>query len=91
MSEHTPGPWNVEKTDGYVVCELTAGWCVVATEADPNKYSPEADARLIAAAPDLLKALDEVTDFWYAGAEAPSPEELEPYIKLIARARGEQG
>jgi len=63
MSEqHTPGPWVVEKTDGYVVCELTAGWCVVATEADPNKYSPEADARLIAAAPELLAALEDLLD-----------------------------
>lgn len=40
---------------------------------------------------ELLKALDEVTDFWCVGAEAPSPEELEPYVKIIAKAKGEQG
>ena len=39
---------------------------------------------------ELLAALDEVTDFWYAGAEAPSPEELEPYIKIIDKAKGDQ-
>jgi len=96
MSKHTPGPWKyyVQRTcDGYETHTID-------TEAKVSPYEgnrvcscggmKEKDGHLIAAAPDLLKALDEVTDFWYAGAEPPSPEELKPYIKLIAKAKGEQ-
>jgi hypothetical protein len=49
MSEHTPGPW---KLDGYTVMK---GLDTIAV--CPNGWSDdEANARLIAAAPDLLKA-----------------------------------
>jgi hypothetical protein len=51
MSKHTPGPWKIWEqyiariTDRHeVICQ----W---------GSYSSEADARLIAAAPELLKAL----------------------------------
>jgi hypothetical protein len=84
----------VEKTDGYVVCEMTAGWCVVATDADPNKYSPEADARLIAAAPDLMQAL-KIISVW---AQNPEPDTTsclklihDKAMEYIAKAKVEQG
>jgi len=91
MSEHTPGPWAVVgKSEGDgIVCFVGSLEVVTTTDKDPLEYGAEADARLIAAAPDLLKALDEVTDFWWAGAEPPSQEEIEPYLKIIAKAKGE--
>lgn len=50
-AEHTPGPWHVAyATDG----ELPTGALLVATATD------EANARLIAAAPELLAALREL-------------------------------
>lgn len=61
-SAHTPGPWKLEeKFDGsYIVPEKTTpqerqdyGEVVIACLLRPNK---EANARLIAAAPDLLAA-----------------------------------
>jgi hypothetical protein len=56
MSEHTPGPWKVERigrrydvvSEGGIVCAL-AQWTPAVDEAD---------ARLIAAAPDLLETLE---------------------------------
>ena len=53
---HTPGPWEIER--GYSTIIKSIGPCV------PDEYAgsawlevSEADARLIAAAPDLLEAL----------------------------------
>lgn len=69
---HTPGPWRVEGEKDPKYPDLTT-WCVLAPNPDANKtnicYSGneltvvfntdhEADARLIAAAPDLLAALE---------------------------------
>jgi hypothetical protein len=64
MSAHTPGPWKIE--DGRVIqgrafdqsyrniCDLVRG---------QTPESADANARLIAAAPDLLAALQEALDF----------------------------
>ena len=62
MSNHTPGPWEPTNSDdlddppGNVVCTLGDGW-YVSSEHEPTRDSNEADARLIAAAPDLLDEL----------------------------------
>ena len=63
MSGHTPGPWYA---DGLAI------------QAGPNNNiavvnlarASQADADLIAAAPDLAAVLREVADFWAAG-DAP--------------------
>ena len=59
---HTPGPWHVARQgDPDLPFAVMAGTYYVAT---PHLYvpgsSPEANARLIAAAPDLLEALKAV-------------------------------
>jgi len=89
MSEHTPEPWAAAKTDGYVVCELTEGWFVIATEADPNKYSPETDASLIAAAPDMLKMLEDIALEIRRGQDIS--EWYSEIAETIEKAKGEQG
>lgn len=53
-SKHTPGPWRIhsdyiESDTGYEVCQ-------VKTNHPRNADTQAANARLIAAAPDLLKA-----------------------------------
>ena len=60
MSAHTPGPWSAEKylldddePNGGSVCEIN---CIVGCVAK-IVHGNEADARLIAAAPELLEAL----------------------------------
>jgi hypothetical protein len=57
MSAHTPGPWRASPFSSVVGCAITA-------QPDPKKNTQmvastytEADARLIAAAPDLLAAI----------------------------------
>jgi len=56
MSAHTPGPWVISRDKGEPVAVLPAGRdgeiCQFATA-----YASEANARLIAAAPDLLEAV----------------------------------
>jgi len=59
---HTPGPWVVESlVDGYDIHAPESG-CFVATTSDPEMIwgavTRKGDARLIAAAPDLLQALE---------------------------------
>jgi hypothetical protein len=54
MSEFTPGPWRYWWEEGYVGEIISAsGKLVAGFDTEPN----EADARLIAAAPELLGAL----------------------------------
>lgn len=61
MSRHTPGPWRiVEKSDDERL-SIEAGDMFIA-RTDPC-MAQEANARLIAAAPDLLEALQEVLGY----------------------------
>ena len=63
MSAHTPGPWTVIGKQGYAV------WCgneILTSAMRGNTISPataHANARLIAAAPELLSLLQA----WVAG------------------------
>lgn len=58
---HTPGPWRVAPNgfDGFQIVYNEAGnWLAeVFDDCDPVEGRPEADARLIAAAPDMSEAL----------------------------------
>lgn len=58
--KHTPGPWVTEDRTSK-----GAGFSVIATDVHYScsgvaHYAGEADARLIAAAPDLLEALEQI-------------------------------
>ncbi len=62
MSKRTPGPWIIyEFVDGYEIRAPEAE-CYVATASDPEAVwgaiGREEDACLIAAAPELLEALE---------------------------------
>ncbi len=58
--KHTKGPWRVHTTDSTAIIDRT-GADIAATTGDyENEYEAmEANARLIAAAPDLLEMLKE--------------------------------
>ena len=96
MSKHTPGPWVVvgsrtkyveARLVGSLMQEVAACGPTLADEGYGQQQ--EANARLIAAAPDLLEALIELAD---CGAEAWGEDR--PCVKwaraAIARATGEQ-
>jgi hypothetical protein len=86
--KHTPGPWRVAPGDA---CLVFNGHHVKPTKA-PNA----ADALLIAAAPDLLAALEFAADklddaIRLAGCTAGSYKRARDEARaIIAKARGEQ-
>ena len=97
MSKHAPGPWGITHTAlmGFRVSDST-GWGVAVVLKDAND---EANARLIAAAPQMLEALEAARLFIENGIEMgyisePHPGTPEsatlPAIKAaIKAAKGE--
>ncbi len=55
MSEHTPGPWSVCDGDGKWIVE-TPEFGIIITAEGGNSDADLANARLVAAAPELLEA-----------------------------------
>lgn len=58
MSKHTPGPWRISRGSGYPLIQ-TDGLTVaeVLDDVHPDMEQLEANARLIAASPDMRAAL----------------------------------
>lgn len=67
MSMHTPGPWRLDELDALALIDVLSGPVLVATVdgADNREINERqrANARLIAAAPDLLEAAKELL-YW---------------------------
>lgn len=100
MSKHTPGPWNATKfnpatgdiDDCYLYVE--PGIAVIERKVKGRDQHDTANARLLAAAPDLLEALEGFIDL---GIDEKSlgkwPELLDAIHKASAaidRAKGEE-
>ena len=87
MSDFTPGPWRVFVIGGMVAIDGANG------EEVTGFVSPE-DGRLIAAAPDLLEALQDVDALWMHHSIAHGDGKISPLhekvIAAIAKATGEQ-
>lgn len=110
MNKHTPGPWEYRPAlnyNGYSISPLGILPTLAACERFNNSMaiecfnfpgSTEANARLIAAAPELLEALEAV-DVWFSSPSPRSEEHLDwlafcdNQLKLvraaIAKAKGE--
>ena len=99
-TKFTPGPWYVgsgtyEGRNIYSVASVTddEGFTyqpLVASAEDDGIKCWDANARLIAAAPDLLDELLDVLD-WAVTERAPlRKQEIESIRKVIAKATGEQ-
>lgn len=96
-TSHTPGPWVRDSGSGFG-CDVRAknGRKVAATwginNGDPHRpaYRAECDAnaRLIAAAPDLLEALEGMVAEFGIHCDSDSP--LGAACAAIAKAKGEQ-
>ena len=91
MSAHTPGPWKVASAaacaeiDVMEIAEVAHLRIIPATGQWPTPGTPEDDARLIAAAPDLVFQLLAAANYIDAlGGDSKS------YRQAIARATGEQ-
>ena len=63
MSRHTEGPWNIKKKQKYyAVMSKDVPLALVLPNYIKNKSAVEANASLIATAPQLLKALKKVIE-----------------------------
>lgn len=89
MSKHTPGPWN--NGIGQIVFQ-GEGWdpygrqrriatCEPSTRTQKDWEETWANARLIAAAPDLLAALTQISDYARKDGDA-----IAQHLAVIARA-----
>ena len=102
--EHTQGPWEVRTVDSLFAVAGPDDW-IASIEVDElghladidgqNVATNKANARLIAAAPDLLAALEEVLphleDYFGKeyGDDPPENDLLKRARAVIAKARGE--
>ena len=73
MGKHTTGPWKavgryVEAGNGALVCNTIEMRMKNEIEQERESYKSRANARLIAAAPDMLNALEECADVFESGA-----------------------
>ena len=88
MSGHTPGPWKVNPAAHGCAVESEDGasvaWCGNNVSTRHGVAPFRANARLIAAAPDMLAALERVE---YDHGDLPS-ETREAVINAIAKAKG---
>ena len=91
MSTHTPGPWTLDPAAETVTGIDRFGEVqIVVYELGTN----QADARLIAAAPDLLEVLRRIADNKVALADRAYADSVNAYQLFaraaIAKATGEQ-
>lgn len=98
MSAHTAGPWNA------VECETGSGWTVGPRRTDGVDYvadvhrltsgrtdaESDANAHLIAAAPDLLKAL-RMARTWVAGFDHEDRARADLAVIDAAISKAEDG
>jgi len=100
MSKHTPGAWYVGRAEsGYIVCNV-GSLEVTTNEEDPEQYDVEADARLIAAAPELLEASEKVVALELDEINGDVADDLahdlartravESLVHIVSKAKGEQ-
>ena len=96
MSKHTPGPWEIQRDSGlhiYITQPSDTPNRVPGYYAEIRRFTTdseqvEANARLIAAAPDLLEACEQLLKL----VDLLSPVEGDTHRKAqraIAKARGE--
>ncbi len=93
--EHTPGPWRVENREhalGELAIMSSNGWVACAATMNEGLVNAEANARLIAAAPEMLEALWLITCAYGAsdGRNGNSGECWDKARQALKKARGEQ-
>ena len=82
---HTPGPWRVLHKTGVFPMDSD---CWTIGTAEQHRKEHEANARLMAAAPDLLAALQAMIAHYPAGINTMLDEASTAARAAIARATG---
>ena len=84
MSGHTPGPWKIFPFDGtQIIINSSDDLVAVVYAYDRKKEEGQANARLIAAAPDLLAVCKEAEHKRRVGTEI-----YKMLVAAIAKAEG---
>lgn len=86
-TKHTPGPWHVGVGQAGVIVYNAKGWAIanaVVYHGEHDREECKANARLIAAAPDMLAALRMICD---AGIPLAEPIER-AMLDAIRKAEG---
>jgi len=104
-TKHTPGPWTLTHAHGetYVSNNLPGGWIadlgnLLCGKDKARRAQNEADARLIASAPDLLAICEQIEFHCPQGEIKPDERytvsllgaQIHALRAAIAKARGEQ-
>lgn len=89
MSKHTPGPWTYDEDASEILSGSEAsGWIWIADVAHSVPTGEtQANARLIASAPDLLRACKMVADMAVSW-EALTPGDISEVKAAITKAEG---
>jgi len=95
MITHTPGPWTLHEYHGHVTLKGQCGHDAIINTmghscSNPDLYDEEqANARLVAAAPELLEALKRVMDaLAYEGVDEDFEAQYAEGEAAIAKAEG---
>jgi hypothetical protein len=91
---HTPGPWHAEigPQGGYVISDDERGHTICLRSPWPMRMGEsEANARLIAAAPELLAALEEVDRWRMQSLDMMPPEIRGAWMRAHAAIAKSQG
>lgn len=81
MAKHTPGPWRYEVAT-KTIRSVPANYWLASLDSWDGAVNHEANARLIAAAPDLLEALHDLL------TRPTDPAVRERARKAVAKAEG---
>lgn len=85
MSQHTPGPWTIEHTDEIYGADSAP--VAYVQDTDRTNQQNRANARLIAAAPELLAALKRIVEWDDADCDA-SLASINAARAVITKAEG---
>ena len=104
MSKHTPKPWHIlrhKNHKGIIICfkdysmkgpghpKVDRAICLMSEHADKSTQEVEADANLIAAAPEMLEFIKEVSCPKQLSEDQLRLARLESWAaKLISKAEG---
>ena len=89
---HTKGPWGIKENGKHETPSIYAGWKHIARLKDQSNGELNANARLIASAPDLLEAVKQAAGYYHeSGGQGSICEEnsLCIYCQAIAKTEGE--
>ena len=86
-TKHTPGPWIAQRDPNAIMAD---DWCIGAQgQIDSVAVCSERDARLIAAAPDLLEALKCLVGWFDDDRMNGAEKQIKKARAAIRKATGE--